>query len=102
MNKSQETQSKPEAGQTLARPACSAWHRTTETFPPQDVEVEITHPNFIGTRTAKLRGLSGWYLTDCTRPETNCYASLNGSGWRLMPNAQALPRGGATDYGQTH
>lgn len=81
-----------EVGVVLPQP-CSAWRRTTESFPPQDVEVEITHPNFIGTRTAIMRAGSGWYLlTPCTHPSMIFYAPLEDSGWRMKPNATTEPR----------
>lgn len=62
------------------------WYNTAEKTPPQDVEVEITSPHFIGTRTARLKVALGvwWELTDCTHPMQNTTVVLTGSGWRNL------------------
>jgi hypothetical protein len=63
------------------------WNKATATFPPQGTEVEITHPQFIGTRSAVLAnciGFMGWRLTDCVHPAQNAFVPLEGSGWRYL------------------
>ena len=56
------------------------WNQTTVTLPP-DEEVEITHPDFMGTRTAKPCP-TGWRLTDCVHPAQNSHVPFDGSAWR--------------------
>jgi hypothetical protein len=78
-------------GQPLALHAalCSAWHRTADKHPPPLTEVEITHPNFIGTRIGMFYPLSMRLgLTDCTHPAQNSYVPIEGSAWRLLPNVK--------------
>ncbi len=80
----------PTGNPALGAATGSAWCRTTERFPPHGLEVEITHPQFIGTRTARINTLApmiAWTLTDCVHPAQNAYVPIEGSGWRSMPNA---------------
>lgn len=93
MSKNLETPVSKPTPQASAASDCSAWHRTTENMPPPLDEVEVTHPSFIGTRTARFYPLSGgWRLTDCTHPAQNAYIPVEGSAWRLMPNEKLTDR----------
>lgn len=72
----------------------SKWHKTADKFPLPGEEVEITHPQFRGTRTAKMDTLlcPHWLLTDCTHPEQNCYIPMEGSAWRSLSDKSERSR----------
>lgn len=70
--------------QSINAKAINRWNRTSEKTPKEGVEVEITSPHFIGTRTARIRVGLGvcWELTDCANAMQNGYVVLAGSAWR--------------------
>lgn len=63
----------------------SKWTASSEGLPEANVDVEITGPQFLGTRRAKrFPSEYFWRFCDCTHPQEQSIAGFDGTAWRSV------------------